>query len=358
MAMDLRLARDIVDWYMGLVSSGAQPSAEIHFFGGEPFCAPEVLDLAVPLARARARESGCALRFETATNGVLDQERCRWAADNIDTIVLSLDGPPDVQDLYRPYKDGRGSFEVVTRSARILSEGPTDLYLRACVTDQTVNRMAETAAWFCQEYRPNGICFEPVQPVNGPGSGPFVPPDPWAFARNYVRASECLNAYGVETVYASADIAALQVSFCPVGRDVVIVSPGGSLDACYLLRQDWEAEGLDLSLGRVGSDGGVHVDAERVTHVRGLNVWNKPFCARCFCRWHCAGGCHVHHVLPEPGEGYDRLCIQTRAITLHKILREAIGRPDLSHSLAQDAEAVERAVLQPSDRLLDQEAWL
>jgi len=78
--MDLKLARDAVSWYMDLVTQAGAQQAEIHFFGGEPFCAEEVLDLAVHLARTRARETGYTVRFEVATNGTFSQQRCQWAA--------------------------------------------------------------------------------------------------------------------------------------------------------------------------------------------------------------------------------------------------------------------------------------
>lgn len=352
--MPLRLARDAVDWYLDLVDKAGQREAEIHFFGGEPFCAPEILDLTVNLARIRAKEIGCTIRFEVATNGVFSQDRCHWAADNLDTIVLSFDGPAEIQNQHRPYKDGRNSFEIVARSAKILSHGSAQLFFRACVTAQTVDRLPEIAAWFCSAYHPAGVCFEPVQP-NAPGEwGAFEPPDPWTFARQYIRAARVMETYGVEPVYATADISTRRVSFCPVGQDVVIVSPGGELSACYLLRQDWEARGMDLTLGRIADDGAVTLYSNAVAYARKQNVWNEPFCRGCFCKWHCAGGCHVNHLLPETPGNYDRLCLQTRIITLCNILA-SMGRTDLVDRLLADRAALEKAIWQPSDAILKSE---
>ena len=348
--MDLGLARDAVDAYMNLASEAGQADAEIHFFGGEPFCAPEVLDLAVQLARIRAQENGHSVRFEVATNGTFGEERCRWAADTLDTIVLSFDGPEDIQNAHRPYQDGRGSFEIVDRNARLLSEGATQLYFRSCVTRQTVGRMPEIPPWFCQHHRPDGVCFEPIQPTPEAAANQLEPPDPWEFARGFARAAEVLLAHGVEPVYAAADIRARRISFCPVGQDAIIVSPDGEIAACYLPRQDWEAHGLDLRLGRIGEGGEITLDAEAVALARSQNIWNKPFCAACFCRWHCAGGCHVNHVLPDVPGAYDRLCIQTRIIALRNVL-VAMGHRDLMHRLLEDDEALERAICQASDAL-------
>jgi len=349
--MSLELARDAVNWYMDTVGRAGVQHAEIHFFGGEPFCVEEVLDLTVHLARIRAEEIGCAVRFEVATNGAFGEERCRWAADNLDTVVVSLDGPADVQDRHRPYRGGQGSFETVERSARILSTGSAALFLRACVTSQTVARMSKIATRFCEDFCPTGVCFESLQPAEQSSAAQLEPPDPWDFARNFIQAAWILESHGVEPVYAAADVHTRRVSFCPVGQDVAIVSPDGTISGCYLLRRDWEAQGLDLRLGRM-EDGRAQLRADAVASVRELNVHNKPFCARCFCKWHCAGGCHVNHAPGGPPGAYDRLCIQTRIISLRNVLK-AMGQDHLAREWLGDREAVERSVYQVSDSLLD-----
>ncbi len=349
--MDLALARDAIDWYLDLVRRSGLSTAEVHFFGGEPFCAEEVIDLAFHYARLRAAEFGCTVRFEVATNGTFNEDRCRWVADSLDHIVLSLDGPADIQNWHRHRKDGRGSYEAVVRSARLLSEGANELSFRVCVTAETVGRMPEIATWLCQEFRPDSVSFETVQPSAASRAAGLAPPDPWVLARRFADAAWILEAYGVAPVYAAADIAARRVSFCPVGQDVPIVSPEGSINACYLLSHDWEAKGLDLRLGEIGN-GSVLLDDDAVAAARSLNVWNKALCARCFCRWHCAGGCHVNHVLSSAPGDYDRLCIQTRILTLWNILR-AMERHDLAREVMKSPGALERAVWRTGDTIAE-----
>jgi len=130
-----------------------------------------------------------------------------------------------------------------------------------------------------------------------------------------------------------------------VGSDALIVSPDGAVDACYLLQQDWR--GLDLRLGRLGEEG-FDLDAAAVQRVRDLRVEAKSLCRDCFCRWHCAGGCHVNHRADAPPGHYDRLCVQTRVVTLHRLLRQA-GEADLAAAWLAARDDV--AVLQPNDRL-------
>ena len=352
--MSLDLARDAVTWYMDAVEQAGVQQAEVHFFGGEPFCAEEVLDLAVHLARRRATEIGCTLAFEVATNGVFDEARARWAADNLDTVVLSLDGPPDIQNRHRPYRGGQPSFEEVARTARVLSEGTSDLCIRACVTDETVERIPELAAWFCEQFRPGSICFEPLQPSPESEAAGLRPPDAWDFASQFIRAAPVLESHGVRPVHAAADIQTKRVTFCPVGRDAAIVSPDSTISACYLLQRDWEAKGLDLRLGRM-EGASARLDSDAIASVRGLNVYNKPVCARCFCKYHCAGGCHVNHGPRGPQGGYDRLCIQTRIIAVRNVLA-AMEQDDLVRAWVSQREVAEAAIGQPSDLLVDLEA--
>jgi uncharacterized protein len=352
--MDLAMARDAVEWYVSLVAGAGQQVAEVHFFGGEPFCAPEVIDVAYHCARLAAARAGCTVRFEVATNGTFDEQRCRWAADSLDSIVLSLDGPAAIQDAQRPRRGGQASFDAVLRSATILSSGAAELSIRACVTAGSVAQLPDIAGWLCHELRPVSVCFEPVQASPLSEAAGLLPPDPWEFACQYVRAAEVLEAHGVEPVYSAADVRTRRTSFCPVAEDVAIVSPDGTIAACYLVQREWEARGLDLVLGHL--EGGLAcIDAAHVAAVRSLGVWSKPVCVHCFCRWHCAGGCHVNHVLSTTPGDYDRLCIQTRLIAARNLLH-LLERDDLIPSLFQDPGVLERLALQRSDAIAAVEA--
>jgi uncharacterized protein len=345
--MDPALARAAAEWYVDQVARAGQQVAEVHFFGGEPFCAPEVIDVAYHSARLAAARAGVTIRFEVATNGTFDVRRCQWAAESLDSIVLSLDGPAAIHDGQRPRAGGRGSFDAVWQSAQILSSGTAELSIRSCVTADTVAHLPDIAAWLCHDLRPASVCLEPVQPSPLSEAAGLLPPDPWEFARQYVLAAAILEAHGVEPVYAPADVRTRRGSLCPVGQDVVIVSPDGTLAACYLLRHEWEARRLDLVLGRLTPQL-ICLDDERVAAVRRLGVWSRPLCTHCFCRWHCAGGCHVHHVTSDVPGDYDRLCIQARLIAARNLLH-LLERDDLVRPLFEERGALERLACQPSD---------
>ena len=58
--MSLRLARQAVDAYLRILAENGSRHAEVHFFGGEPFFAEEVVHFVVNYARCGRRSWACA----------------------------------------------------------------------------------------------------------------------------------------------------------------------------------------------------------------------------------------------------------------------------------------------------------
>ncbi len=355
--MSLGLARQAVDNYMQLLRESGHSRAAVHFFGGEPFFARDVVHFTVEYASLRAAEAGLRIHFEAITNGVFKQADCEWIADHFDTIVLSLDGPADVQDFHRPALNGRSTFPMIFRNAKIFSQSTTELIIRVCVTDQTVDRMAEIAEWIGTEFRPSAVCFETLTPTPRSEAAGLMSPSPWKFGLNFVKSAQLLETKGIKTMLSTSSPQMInQASFCPVGKDALIVSPDGAVDACYLLRQDWQRNGLDLNFGQVTPNGFV-IDPQALERVRGLSVHTKPLCANCLCRYDCAGGCHVNHDTSAAAGEYDNLCVQTRIVTIANLLKQ-IKQTSLVDEWLADEMAVNASIMQTSDRLLDADALL
>jgi uncharacterized protein len=352
--MGLRMAAAAVDWMAGRVSALGRQVLDVHFFGGEPLSAPDVVEVAVHRTRAVAAAGGLSPRLEISTNGVCDERWARWLGDYFDCVVLSFDGPREIHDLHRPMSPTRGSFDQVARSARILASATAHVCLRVCVTEANVRRLAETVRWFCDEFSPSSIDFETIQVTPESRSAGLSPPDPYEFALEYWKARKEAGSRGVEAIYSPAQTSTPRLSFCPVGNDALVVSPNGRVSACYLLEKDWAARGLDLNIGRIESDGRMSLDDSAVERARRLTA-EKPRCERCFCRWSCAGGCHVSHRWAGDPPRYDDYCLQTRLITAGELLN-SIGCESVARDLLQDREATMCLNALTSDRLEDWEA--
>lgn len=354
--MPLPVARAAVDAYLNLLIDHNSHHAAIHFFGGEPFYAADVVHFVVNYAAVQTARLGMSVHFETITNGLYSAVRCQWIADHFNTVILSLDGPEDIQNRHRPGIHGQNLYDVVARSGHILSVGTADLNLRACVTSETVHRLPEIAHWICQEFHPHTVCFESLTPSPLTESAGLYPPDPIQFAQQFNAAAQVLASYGINAILSTADISANQTTFCPVGQDALIVAPDGFVNACYLLEQDWQERGLEMRLGQVDvAAKQFQLEANAVQQVRQLAARPKPQCERCLCRYHCAGGCHVKRSTAVSADHYDDVCVQTRLVTTATLLNQ-LEQPELATAWLANKTAVTAAAYQPTDLLADWEA--
>ena len=337
--MKPEIAVSAVDWMAERLVAANRQNFQIHFFGGEPFISPDIVDIVVHRARWQSARHGLRLYVDASTNGVFNESRCEFIGDYFGGVVLSFDGPPEFHDRHRPAFEGKPSFDVVSRTAAHLSAMPLDLCLRVCITDDSVGEMERITRWMIESFKPKVVNFETLTPgVLAERAGLKIP-DPYRFAAHCIGAYRVADDLGVKAVYSAAEIDRARLSFCPVGTDAVIVSPDGRASACYLMPEDWEARGLDMDVGRFSESGAVTIDPDALTRARLLPM-AKPRCERCFCQWTCAGGCHVNQTYPGSTTHYTDFCIQTRLVTACLLLRD-LGRDDLVDELLANRQAME-----------------
>lgn len=337
-AMTLDQAVAAVDWMVENSLQAGKRELNIHFFGGEPFLAWDLVEVVVHKARWEAAKHGLVPHFETSTNGILPEKRARFVGDYFDVVVLSLDGFREYHDRNRAMTADRGSFEWVCETARIWSEMPAKLCLRTCVTADSVSHLEDIGRWYCEAFKPDTVNFDTLQTWPESMAAGLFPPDPYEFASHFVKARKAIRAYGVETVYAADYTPEPRHSFCPVGKDTIIVTPNGRLNNCYLLEKDWQVRGLDLNLGAINNNQELEINRDAVNRLR-KHVTLKPSCESCFCKWSCAGGCHVNHSYPNAVLDAD-FCIQSRVITACSLLEE-LGELEMAESLAAGRPAME-----------------
>jgi uncharacterized protein len=348
--MDYPVATAAIDWMAGRIAEIGKQELDIHFFGGEPLFAPDIVSVAVHYARMTADRKGLVPHFEVSTSGLVSDQTTRFVTEHIDAVVLSLDGPEDIQNRQRPLPNGKGSFKKTVRFAEKVSTSNAELCLRTCISNENVERMPEITEWFCQTFQPSLINFERLKSTPGSISKGIREPDPYHFARQFSHSVDIAEKYGIELINSSLSTDIPQYSSCPVGKDTVIVSPDGGVHSCYLLPARWEEKGLDLSVGMIDS-GKMNIDMEKMMQLREM-VKDKPRCVTCFCRWTCAGGCHVDVTYPGSDRAFDDYCKQTRILGAMRLLRN-LDQRDVLQKFLEDDEQIMSFSMRDSDKLRD-----
>jgi uncharacterized protein len=88
--------------------------AHLTFFGGETLLNFPVLKSTIAYARRRAAEAGKEIDFSLTTNAtLLKPEIIEFLAENHVGVTISIDGPREMQDKFRVFHNGAGSYDVV-----------------------------------------------------------------------------------------------------------------------------------------------------------------------------------------------------------------------------------------------------
>ncbi len=350
--LDPRLACRLVDVFAAQVRARGEGILRAHFFGGEPLVARECLETIVHYIRALCARTGLIPWFELTTNGYFDPGVVPFIGDYIDSVVVSLDGTEPLHDYNRRRPDGGGTYAEIAANIRRLAGFPVELCLRMCVTSRSVGAMADLAAQFCSEFDFETLSFEMLAENECGRRSELNAPDPYAFAAGVLRAEDLVSKRGVRVVHGPSELAGPRASSCPLGLGTLMLTPEGQVAACYLNPERWTERGLDLAIGHVDAGAGVFIDRRKLDAVAAL-ARSKPRCARCFCRYTCAGGCHVDQTPPGCSLDYDSRCRAIRAITAGRLLR-SLGCGEDAEALANSRAAMESLASHPDDRIA---AW-
>ncbi len=157
-----RMSDGVLEAYVrGYIAAQTTPEVEFTWHGGEPtLMGLEFFERAVALQRLHA--SGKVIRNSVQTNGtLLDDAWCTFLKRENFLVGLSLDGPRAMNDVSRPDKRGRSSFDNTLRGLRALIRHGVDFNVLVTVSSANVGRPLELYEFLKSE----GVRFIQFSPV-------------------------------------------------------------------------------------------------------------------------------------------------------------------------------------------------
>lgn len=110
--MSFEVGKKALDFLVA--NSGSRRNLEVDFFGGEPLMNWEVVKQLVEYGRSIEEANNKKFRFTLTTNGVLlNDEILDFVNKEMGNIVLSTDGRKEVHDRMRPFRNGKGSYDLI-----------------------------------------------------------------------------------------------------------------------------------------------------------------------------------------------------------------------------------------------------
>ncbi|WP_314605340.1 thioether cross-link-forming SCIFF peptide maturase [Pseudoramibacter alactolyticus] len=310
--MPLEVGKKAFDFLV--TQSKNRHNLEVDFFGGEPLMNFQVVKNLVAYGRSLEKEYNKRFNFTMTTNAVLlNDENMRWIDDNMNNVVLSLDGRKAVNDHMRKTVSGGGSFDVIIENikkmAALREASGKEYYVRGTYTKNNLDFGKDVEFLAKQGFR--SVSVEPVV-TDETKNYAILEGDVDRIKAEYDRLALAYldkEAKGLDYLFYhfmvnldAGPCVYKRISGCGAGRDYVAVTPQGTIYPCHqFVGND------DFIMGNV--DEGITNPQIKETFM-GANLLKKEACRECWCRYFCGGGCHANawnfnHTVMEP---YDVSC--------------------------------------------------
>ncbi len=291
--MSEETARESVDFM--LREAGSNPTVHLTFFGGETLLNLPVLKSTIAYARDRAAEAGKEVDFSLTTNAtLLRPDVIEFLAENRVGVTISIDGPKEIQDRFRVFANGMGSYDIVMPKIRELLRRHRSRPVGARVT-LTTNRIdiAEIYRHLTEDVGFWEVGFAPVTTspnreyaIDGEGFDSMLQ-QIQSLAWEFLAAALENRHHGFSNVKDTLEEIHKGMSKpfpCGAGLGLMGVSTDGDVALCHRFAG---SEAHKLGTVRTGIDRLVQLQFLEKHHIA-----DKTDCSQCWARPNCAGGCY------------------------------------------------------------------
>lgn len=289
--MSLETGKQAFDFL--IARSGGRKNLEVDFFGGEPLLNINVVKELVGYGRQREAETGKHFNFTLTTNALLlDDDIMDFIIDNSISIILSLDGRPEINDFHRILNNGSGTYDLILpKIKRMVARNPISYYVRGTFTRNNLDFADDLEHIINLGF--DCISLEPAVGADNPLA--IKKEDLPRVLTEYEKLTDVLYRYfreGRDILFFHYNLdlqrgpcIAKRTSGCGAGNEYIVVTPEGDIYPChqfvgetrFYMGNVWENE---LS--------------EQVRKVFQHNRLPDKECKSCWARYFCGGGCHAN----------------------------------------------------------------
>lgn len=292
--MPIEVAKGAIDFLLS--TSGNRKRLEVDFFGGEPLMNFDVVKETVRYGREKQKEYNKRIGFTITTNGtLLNDEIEAFINENMDNVVVSIDGRKSVNDKMRKFTDGRGTFDDILPKIKSLVDkrGDKSYYIRGTFTANNLDFSEDVIFLADQGFKE--ISIEPVVAEKNKAYAlkeehlPFIYQQYEKLVQKYLEYQE--NGKGFRYYHFLMDLDGgpciyKRVTSCGSGVEYFAVTPDGELYPCHQFvgREEY-------LIGNI-KDGITNKTLQKQFEEN--TVYHKEKCSDCWAKFYCSGGCRAN----------------------------------------------------------------
>ncbi|MBP2025191.1 thioether cross-link-forming SCIFF peptide maturase [Peptoniphilus stercorisuis] len=292
--MDYEVGTKALDFL--LKNSGNRRNLEVDFFGGEPLMNFELVKKLVDYGRKEEKKYNKNFRFTITTNGVLlDDETIDYINENMDNVVLSLDGRKCINDHMRPTVNEKGSYDLIVPKFQELvnRRGDKDYFIRGTFTNKNLDFSNDLLDFYNLGFKKTSI--EPVVTDEKEEYAireehlDTILKEYEKMSKNYIeirKKDKKFTFFHFMIDLTQGPCIIKRTVGCGAGSEYVAVTPEGDIYPCHQFVGETEFKLGDVNTGIVNND--------LRDKFKCSNVFTKEGCSTCWARYYCSGGCHAN----------------------------------------------------------------
>lgn len=293
--MDFNTGAKALDYL--IENAGNRRNLEVDFFGGEPLLNFQVVKDLVAYGKKKAAKWNKNMRFTITTNGtLLNEENMNYINENMENIVLSIDGNKETNDRMRYTVNNQGTYDIILPKIKRMVEkrGDKPYYVRGTFTK--FNREFSKDVIHLAEQGFRNVSVEPV-----------VAPKENDYALSLEDLEVIIKQYDViEKAYFDKLGTKDEFEFfhfkmnldknpcqekramgCGAGVEYLSITPEGDIYPCHQF-----AGNPDFKMGSIWNETRLNPDIS--ASFKNASVDHKPACKDCWAKYYCSGGCHAN----------------------------------------------------------------
>ena len=291
--LSLETGKKAIDFLID--NSGSRVNLEIDFFGGEPLMNFDVVKELVKYGRQREKERRKNIRFTITTNGILlDDDKIAYINENMDNVILSIDGRPEVNDRMRKTVNDKGTYDIIMRNYKNFTEKREGLYyVRGTFTRYNLDFSEDVKHLLDMGFE--NVSVEPVV-TSQEYDYALRDEDLEIILKEYDRLSNlyienALKGEPFDFFHFNVDLEQgpcliKRVSGCGAGTEYVAVSPEGDIYPCHQF-----VGNKDFRIGNLNDE---KFENKLFNTFNKAHIYNKTECFNCWAKFYCSGGCHAN----------------------------------------------------------------
>ena len=293
MLMSEKMAQKYVEFLLN--NSGNVREVHFCFFGGEPLLNFSVVQSTVEYGKRCAKSLGKRINFGLTTNGtLLTHEITDFLIKENISVSISIDGSSEINDRFRVYPDGKGTYDtIIERVGSLIKQRTTPVHV-------TVTKHALNIGDIVCHLLESGFIGVGIAPIYTTDNNLALSESDWKiFCEEFYRLSQLYLKDAIEGRYLGfSNMSNILKQLykgkntlfpCEAGTQYYTGDPEGNIYVCHRLvgRPKYVVGHLDYGINKA-----LQVDFIKMAHIR-----NKVECGKCWARFLCGGGCYYDSVI-------------------------------------------------------------